>query len=50
LQERQVCFVIYHLNGGRHLFAGFGAFQFNIILVSNEIGGNENAALGKNGP
>src|SRR5438046_10035652 len=49
-QERQICLVIHHLYRCRDLFAGFGAFQFNIILVSNQIGGNENATLRKNSP
>jgi hypothetical protein len=49
-QERQVGFVIYYLNRGRNLLPGFGALQLHVILVSHQVGGNENATLRKNSP
>src|SRR5207248_11777333 len=44
-QERQICLVIHHLNRCLNLCAGFHESQFNILLLSNQIAGNEHPNL-----
>ena len=48
LEQRQVCFVIDHVDVGGRFLAGFRAFQLDIILVRNQVRRHQNAAFGEN--
>ena len=49
LDQREVRFVIDHDHVGAGFLAGFGAFQFDVILIGNEIRGDEDAIFRQDG-
>ena len=44
-KKRQVRFVINHLHVGRRFFARLGPLEFDVVLVCNKVGGDENTAF-----
>src|SRR5207248_1797650 len=48
LEQRQVCFIINHLDFGGGFFSRLGTFQLHVILIRNQVRGHQDMALRQN--
>ena len=48
LQQREVCFVIDHLDFGGDLFSGLSPLKFDVIFVCDQVRRDQHAALRQN--